>query len=234
MAWDESLFKSLYAAARGVVRGRADRAVASRACQLADVQRRLQLLACGVAGASVTVQAADGDGGWRDDVLLLPAALAFAPTPEANLAAYVLRVAYACTSRRLGFALDAAADPVARALLTWLAVPATRRALLDDLPGAAAAEAAARAAALAARPDLPRGAADVALETWRACTSAPTRRRWRRGCRRRRCSGPPPRRHARRPTPPRCGGRARRTSPRCWPTSAARAARRRRCRCGGG
>jgi len=165
VAWDESLFKSLYAAARGAVRGRADRAAAARACQLADVQRRLQLLACGLAGASVTVQAADGDGGWRADVLLLPAALAFAPTPEANLAAYVLRVAYACTSRRLGFGLDAAADPVARALLTWLAVPATRGALLDDLPGAAAAEAAARDAALAARPDLPRGGADAALET---------------------------------------------------------------------
>ena len=159
MAWDETLFKGLYAAARGAFRGRGE---AAGGCRLADHQARLQLLAGVLSGERLTVQAAERDGGWRGDVILLPPSIAVAPTAEANLSAYLLRVAYACTSRQLGFTAEG--DEIERALRTWLAVAATRAALLEALPGAGAAEAEARAAALAARPAPPRGAAGAALE----------------------------------------------------------------------
>ncbi len=113
----------------------------------------------------MAVQPAEGDGGWRGDVVLLPAALSFAATPADNLRAYLLRVAWACTSRRLGFVLDpAAGDPIAQALQTWLAVPATRAALLASLPGAVEAERTACVAILAARPPPPRHGPAAALE----------------------------------------------------------------------
>ncbi|MEO8601323.1 MAG: hypothetical protein ABI629_01980 [bacterium] len=159
MSWDETLFKGLYAAARGVFRAGDE---ATGVCRLADHQLRLQLLAAALSGERLIVQAAEHAGGWRGNVVLLPALLAIAPTPEANLIAYVLRVAYTCTSRQLGFTAEG--DDVERALRTWLAVAATRATMLDAFAGAAAAEAAARAAALTARPPPPRAAAGTALE----------------------------------------------------------------------
>ncbi|HSP99928.1 MAG TPA: hypothetical protein VL049_22115, partial [Candidatus Dormibacteraeota bacterium] len=120
VSWDETLFKGLYSAARGAFRGRGE---AAGACRLTDHQARLQLLAGVLSGERLVVQAADHDGGWRGDVILLPPSLALAPTPEANLIAYLLRVAYACTSRQLG--LTAEGDEIERALRTWLAVAAT-------------------------------------------------------------------------------------------------------------
>jgi Mg-chelatase subunit ChlD len=162
MSWDESLFKALFGAACRVIRRDAggDR---PEACELQGQRERLQLLACALSGERLRVQAAEGDGGWRGDVILLPARLSFAGSVAANLAAYVLRVAWSCTSRRLGFGCEES-DPFLRALRTWLAAAATRAALLETLPGAVDAEAAAAAAALAARPAPPRAAAGAALE----------------------------------------------------------------------
>jgi nitric oxide reductase activation protein len=158
MSWDEALFKGLYDAARGALR----RAEPPHAARAAELQPRLQLLASLLSGERVTVQVAEGEGGWRGDVILVPATIAAAPSAEGNVGVYLLRVAYACTSRQLGFTAEG--DAVARALRTLLAVAATRAALLATLPGARPAEAAARAAVLAARPAPPRGAAGAALE----------------------------------------------------------------------
>lgn len=162
MGWDESLFKAFYGAVHGVWQRRTGEQAES-GCALEDQQGRLQLLACALSGERVRVQAAEGDGGWRSDAILLPGRMSFAPTAAANLTAYVLRVAYACASRRLGFVAEDG-DVLMRALLSWLAASATRAALLEELPGAVAVEAAARAAALAARLDPPRDGALAALE----------------------------------------------------------------------
>ena len=165
MAWDESFFKALYEATRTAFRRRPGAAHDARACRLDDHRQRLQLLACALAGEHLVVQAAEADGGWRGDAILLPETLSFAAGPEDNLRAYLLRVAWACTSRRLGFTLDpTAGDPFSRALQTWLAVPATREAMLSALPGAVEAERAACAAALAARPAPPHAGPVSALE----------------------------------------------------------------------
>ena len=165
MSWDESLFQKVYGATRKAFRRRAGTGEATRLCRLDDHRQRLQLLACGLAGERVVVQPAEGDGGWRGDAVLLPAALSFAATPEDNLRAYLLRVAWACTSRRLGFVLDpAAGDGLSQALQTLLAVPATRAAMRAALPGAVEVERAACAAALAARPAPPRAGPAAALE----------------------------------------------------------------------
>jgi nitric oxide reductase activation protein len=166
MAWDEALFQKLFNAVRVIVRRDTAPAELARAAGLADQQQRLQLLAGALSGERLVVRTAEAGGGWQGDDILLPASISDAPTRVGNASVYLLRVAYACTSRRLGFTLtNVEADDAERALVTWLAVPATRRAMHEELPGIAQAEAAAFIAMLAARPEPSRrSAASAALE----------------------------------------------------------------------
>jgi nitric oxide reductase NorD protein len=119
------------------------------ASSLAPLRVRLRLLAVALAGEAVEVKEGDGPGGWRGAQILLPSQISDGDDPRW----WVHRVAYAVTSRRLGFRLERETDPEERLLATLLAVPPTLAALDGDLPGAAALRRELTARALAARPD---------------------------------------------------------------------------------
>lgn len=133
MSWDEALFGAAWNGARRWLAPRASPALLTRRVELAPERPRLELLARLLTGAPVSVTLSDEPGGYRGDVLYLPRSLDFA-TLELNLAAPVVRVAWACSSRALGFTRPPGLASEDLLLATALAAPATRRRLLDDAP----------------------------------------------------------------------------------------------------
>lgn len=128
--------------------------VASVDGALDDYADRLEIVTAMVFLDRLRVEPADDDvGGVAGDVLLLPSTVRLGAGPGAALAMYRYRVAWGAASRSLGFAeAGGQRDPLANALTTWLAVPATRERLATQLPGLAADEAWLQALELARRP----------------------------------------------------------------------------------
>ena len=89
-----------------------------------------------LSGTPLDIQEAEQAGGFAGDVLYLPSAMSFAEDPEANVLAYLYRVAYTVTSRQLGCVLSAEPPPAVTltTLSTLLAVPPTLAALEATLP----------------------------------------------------------------------------------------------------
>jgi hypothetical protein len=152
MSWDEVVFGAFYRAVQAVRAPRRSPEVEARAASLDALRPRLALVAAACAGRAVEIGVSEGGGGVRGAVILLPERLDFAPTPEANEQAYLLRVIFAATTLRLGLAPPPGASPAVTALATLLAVPATLRAIEEDLPGAFDLHRDLSPSALAARP----------------------------------------------------------------------------------
>ena len=166
MRWNERLFGRVYRAFGSLARRRgAAPREEGHAATLASLAPRLRLLACALAGTDVELHEAEDGGGVCGTRVLLPPWIAVAPTPELNARLFVLRVAYAAASARIGFVLpdEAAADE--RALSTLLAVPATLARCVRELPAVRRLHAELGGFVLAARPDVATLApADAALE----------------------------------------------------------------------
>ena len=135
MSWDEALFRLAWQFRRGR-RHAAAEPERQRAARLADLKTPLTLVARALSGEALEIQEAEHVGGYAGDVIYLPRTIHFAPAPEDNARVYLYRVAYAVTSRRLGFTLPAGAALPAdfRAFCTLVAVPPTRQALETALP----------------------------------------------------------------------------------------------------
>ena len=133
MSWDEALFGAAWNGARRFLAPRASSEVLTRRVELEPERERLELLARLLTSAPMTVTLSDEVGGYRGDVLYLPRHLD-AATRELSLAAPVARVAWACSSRALGFVKPDVSGSDELMLATALAAPATRRRLLDDAP----------------------------------------------------------------------------------------------------
>lgn len=136
MSWDEAIFGALYRAFKAARAPKRPEHVVARTVSLSELRPRLALVAAACAGRAVEIVAAEGAGGARGALVLLPEEIDFAPTRELNEQAFLFRTIFAATSIRLGFAPPEGASPRARALATLLAVPATLRAVERDLPGA--------------------------------------------------------------------------------------------------
>ena len=166
MSIAERVFGRLHRGVAAAVRWRDARPVPAHAATLAALAPRLRLLACALTGADVEVHAAADGGGVLGRRLALPATIALAPTAEDNRLLYVVRVAYAAASARVGFTLPAGAAAAERALFTLLAVPATRAAAEREMPALAALARTLAPFVLASRPDPSRlPPAEAALET---------------------------------------------------------------------
>lgn len=155
MGWDEALFGWLYRRARGLTERAVPPEALARQATLEAGQERLRVLACALHEAPIELRAAEDVGGFTGATVHLPAAMRHAPTPADNEGAYVTRVAWSVSARRLGLTLPAERPPLERALGTLLASGATRDALLEACPGAAATLAAQERFALAVEPPLP-------------------------------------------------------------------------------
>src|SRR5207249_3995284 len=101
MNFDEALFTLALRLKRVVWRDKAHAAAQARGAHLADLRAHLTLVARALSGAPLDVQEAEHAGGFAGDVLYLPRAMSFAENPEANMLAYLYRVAYTVTSRQL-------------------------------------------------------------------------------------------------------------------------------------
>lgn len=130
MGWDEALFGWLYRKVRAVRRD--DDGASTRAATLEPLRERLRLVASALAERPIEIRAAEGEGGWRGDTIVLPSRIDLMPSLEENADAYVCRVAWAVSARSLGLALSVEGDD--RLLATALAAAATRRAMLAELP----------------------------------------------------------------------------------------------------
>ena len=137
MSWDEALFRLAWKFKRGR-RHAAAEPERQRAARLADLKTSLTLVARALSGETLEIQEAEHVGGYAGEVIYLPRTIHLAPTPDDNARVYLYRVAYAVTSRRLGFTLPPgrpaglAAD--FRAFRTLVAVPLTRQALDTAMP----------------------------------------------------------------------------------------------------
>jgi nitric oxide reductase activation protein len=131
MGWDEKIFGAVYRALRRT------KSVEQRpgAVLLEPIRTRLHLFGSAVARRKLEIGVAEHEGRRSGVTLLLPAAIAVAPTSAANERAYLLRVALDATSLRLGMEPARALSDVERAVFALLALPATLEALDDDLPG---------------------------------------------------------------------------------------------------
>lgn len=134
MGWDEALFGAAFDGARRWFSPRTPQELLSRRVELEPERHRLELLAKLLTASNVTITLSDEPGGYRGDVLYLPRYFDFAPTHELNLAALVVRVAWTCSSRALGFTRPPGLSDEQQQLATALAAPATRHRLLDDAP----------------------------------------------------------------------------------------------------
>jgi nitric oxide reductase activation protein len=164
-SWDERLFGSLYRAVVSAWRGGGPLSSEelSRGALLATRTASLRVFASALRGAPMELLEAEQIGGVQGDTLRLPGCLSFAPTPEENERALLLRVAFGAISSRLGFVWGGA--EAQRSLATLLAVPLTMATLADELPGATEAFGTLVPAVLAARPHLESlGARDEVLE----------------------------------------------------------------------
>ena len=136
MSLDEALFTLALRLKRATWRARSHEAALARGVRLADLRARLTLVARLLSGTPLDIQEAEHAGGFAGDVLYLPSAMSFAEDPEANVLAYLYRVAYTVTSRQLGCVLSAEHTPAVAltTLSTLLAVPSTLAALEAELP----------------------------------------------------------------------------------------------------
>jgi nitric oxide reductase activation protein len=136
MSLDEALFLLAWRLKRAVWRERAHAAALARGARLADLRAHVTLVARALSGAPLDIQEAEHAGGFAGDVLYLPRAMSVAEDPEANALAYLYRVAYTVTSRRLGCVLAAEHTHAVAwtTLATLLAVPPTLAALEAELP----------------------------------------------------------------------------------------------------
>lgn len=139
MSWDEALFRLGWK-----LRRRRRRAVAEplrrREARLADLHASLTLVARALSGEALEVQEAEHVGGYAGEVIYLPRSIHLAHDRADNARAYLYRVAYSVTSRRLALALPTGTGLRAdfRAFCTLAAVPPTRQALANALPAAQA------------------------------------------------------------------------------------------------
>lgn len=139
MGWDETLFGAVWhLAGRAWARfgaTRPDPSEEGRAVGLAEVRDRLRLVGSMLAGVAVEVVEAEREGGVRGRLLLLPARMAFAPTPIDNARAWLVRVAWSAASLRLGRVLPEGTSSSAAPLATLLAAPAIAASLEEQVPG---------------------------------------------------------------------------------------------------
>jgi hypothetical protein len=157
MSWDERLFGRLYAR----LTGRGARAAAARGIAVEPERVRLELIASALAGQRITVALATGPGGLRGHHLIVPPQLDVLPTPEANAGLLLARIVVGAIVLRDPPPLAPGDD--AQALATFAAVVRARRAIADELPGAAVVVDAAAAALLGLRGPISAGP-DGALE----------------------------------------------------------------------
>jgi nitric oxide reductase NorD protein len=135
VSWDEALFRLAWKLRRGR-RHAAAEPLRQRAARLDGLTTSLTLVARALSGEALEIQEAEHVGGYAGEVIYLPRAIHFAPTPEDNARVYLYRVAYAVTSRRLAFTLPESAGLSSdfRAFCTLAAVSPTRQALEAAMP----------------------------------------------------------------------------------------------------
>ncbi|MDQ3033189.1 MAG: hypothetical protein M3Y87_12290, partial [Myxococcota bacterium] len=88
MGWDEALFGWVHARARAWTTPKVAEEVLARQALLEDARDRLRLVACALAGRSIDVREAEGEGGFAGETLLLPKTMRLASSIEANDGAY--------------------------------------------------------------------------------------------------------------------------------------------------
>lgn len=110
----------------------------ARRVEVAPLVERLRLVASATAGHPVKVQIVDGIGGAAPGVLWLPPFLDFAPTQEANVLAYVIRVGLGATAIRSAVLPPDAMPSAERAAFTALVAPRVLHAFVTACPGGAA------------------------------------------------------------------------------------------------
>ena len=133
MSWDEALFRLAWKLKRGR-RHAAAEPERQRAARLADLKTSLTLVARALSGEALEVQETEHVGGYAGEFIYLPRTIHWAPTPDDNARVYLYRVAYAVTSRQLGFTVPPSLPADFRTFHTLVAVPPTRRALESALP----------------------------------------------------------------------------------------------------
>lgn len=168
MSLDERLFAWAW---RRLHRRRASSAVPlPQTVRLADLQPHLTLVARALSGTALEIRAAEHVGGWRGEVLYLPACLSTAPTYTDNVQAYLYRLAYTVTTHHQGLCLEpqAPSTPLYQHFRTLLAVPPTLRMMEAQLPMTLALREHLFPLLLATRPPWP------GLDTAAACLEALT------------------------------------------------------------
>lgn len=131
MSWDEALFSLAWTGARRLLTPRPGEALLKRRLEVEPERERLEVLASLLCGAKLKVMLTADLGGLQGDVLFLPRFLDFAPSVELNMQALLIRVAWACSARRLGAVVSRAEN---RLLATALWAPRIRARLLDEAP----------------------------------------------------------------------------------------------------
>jgi nitric oxide reductase NorD protein len=129
---------------------------------------RFEVLAALLSGEALELHGADdGVGGVAGTTLLLPRHLHLVPEAERNLEAYLVRIAYSCVSREMGFHLAPdLGDGMGPTVATLLAVPPTRARLRDRYPAGARVAGGLAAALLGGRPAPDGRVAGGVLEAW--------------------------------------------------------------------
>jgi len=137
MSWDERLFGWVWGTIRGWRSERVPAEVQARRVEVAPLVERLRLVASATAEHPVKIQIVDGIGGAAPGVLWLPPFLDFAPTQDANVLAYVIRVGLGATAMRSAVLPRDAMPSAERAAFTALVAPRVMNAFVTACPGGA-------------------------------------------------------------------------------------------------
>jgi nitric oxide reductase activation protein len=154
MSWDETLFGWIYRSVRAAVREPETPEAVARRAELDAVSARLALVATALAGAKITVRAAEDVGGATREEHSLPRSVSLAPDRESNARVYLHRVVCGVAATQAGMALPRALGAEEALVATALAMPAVWRRASELGPGFETLRAEVAAWELAARPAL--------------------------------------------------------------------------------
>ncbi|MEZ4288014.1 MAG: hypothetical protein R3A47_07695 [Polyangiales bacterium] len=103
---------------------------------MSDHQERFELVASMFVGEPITVRQAEGTGGYRGNVFLLPSTIDLFASSDENVHAYLFRIAYTVCSRELGYIADTERFANDTRKKTLAAVPQTLERLFERWPEA--------------------------------------------------------------------------------------------------
>ncbi|WMJ73644.1 VWA domain-containing protein [Cytophagaceae bacterium ABcell3] len=135
MEFDQVIFKKIYDVYKSI-RYKKDPAEEARTVLLEPLKPRLTLLARALTGVPVNIYSAEREGGWKNDIMLLPVSYNRCETIEQNTDFYIFRTFYLAKQREIGLNWQKPGEytPEESRKKALESSPMVLEALFDDFP----------------------------------------------------------------------------------------------------